>query len=227
MLAVIADFGFLDKLNIAPEHHFFGKAVKPRQAKHRRIIARIHHAAFAEAVILTMLGDDGIEHAGIFQRTKHHGRILHTLAVVGVADSAGAVHQTHFGKLDAFAFFCNRAHHIDVRLSGLPAHSMDVFDAGGILNRRVGIGHTDDRGKTARDGRRRTAGDGLFFLIARLAEMNVNIDQPRRYIFAGGVNDVLCGFADLADLCDLAVGDQHIAFGVDAVGRVDYVSVFY
>ena len=189
MLGVIANVCFLDKLNISPQHRLLCQLIYPRQAEYRRIIARIHHAVSDKTVILTVLRYDHVKHTGVFQRPQHHGGVLHAAAVVGKADGPRLRHKSHFRKLDTFPCFGDSAHRIDVGLSCLPGLSMDVFDVGLIFDRRVCIRHTDDRGKARRHRRRRAARYRLFFFIARLAKVNVNINKPRHNQLTGGINN--------------------------------------
>jgi hypothetical protein len=58
--------------------------------------------------------------------------------------------------------------------------------------------------------------------------MNVDVYKSRSYDEAFGVEDLGIGVLDFAggiDGGDFAVGEQKIAWGVDAAGRVDEVSV--
>ena len=84
---------------------------------------------------------------------------------------------------------------------GLPALSMDVFDIGFIFDNRIGVRHTHYSGETCRDSRRGTARYRFFLFIARLAKMNMNINQTRHYQFTCRVNCRLCSFFDFADFC--------------------------
>src|SRR2546430_17608318 len=43
----------------------------------------------------------------------------------------------------------------------------------------VGVGHRTDRGEPARRGRARAARDRLFVLVARLAQVDVEVHEPR------------------------------------------------
>ena len=70
------------------------------------------------------------------------------------------------------------------------------FDLPLVIQRRLGVGHAADGGEPPRHRRRRPGGDGLLLLVARLAKMNVNVDQSRRDITAGRVNGAV-GFAEV------------------------------
>ena len=55
----------------------------------------------------------------------------------------------------------------------------DELDRALAVDGRIGVGHAGDRGEAAGHGRGRAAGDGLVFLEARLAEVDVHVDQAR------------------------------------------------
>src|SRR6185437_5265523 len=77
--------------------------------------------------------------------------------------------------------------------------------------------------------RRRSCGDGLFVGLARLAQVDVNIDQARRDDEASGV-DRLCGLnvlqgAGFVDCGDSSITKQKVAGLVEAVGRIDHAAI--
>ena len=53
---------------------------------------------------------------------------------------------------------------------------------------RIGVGHAGDGGEPAGHGRGRAGLDRLVVLEARLAEMDVHVDQPRRDDLARGID---------------------------------------
>ena len=57
--------------------------------------------------------------------------------------------------------------------------------------------------------------------------MNVYINQARHDEFARRVDNIGDRFLDASDLDEFFVGNKHVAFFVDFVCRVDYVTVFY
>jgi len=76
--------------------------------------------------------------------------------------------------------------------------------------------------------RRRAGADGLLGRLARLAKVNVNIDQPRADNFAGGV-DLRRAFRRLArrigaDGGHFPVGKQQVGAFIPSIGGVDQAS---
>ena len=93
---------------------------------------------------------------------------------------------------------------------------------------RERVGHGGHGGKAARRRRGRAGGDGLLVGVARLAQMDVNIDQPRRHGETGCVQNIgAVGRLQLAgrgDLGHAAVLEQDVLGEVDAGGRVDQMT---
>ena len=65
---------------------------------------------------------------------------------------------------------------------GVPPRLLDhVAGDRGVIVHRLGVGHGADRREPARGRRARSALDGLGMLEARLAQMHVHVDEPRRH----------------------------------------------
>ena len=84
-----------------------------------------------------------------------------------------------------------------------------------------GVGHAGDRGHAAGQGGRGAGGDGLVFLVARLAEVDVDVDQARADDHAPGVDDDLGLLVALAERQDPAPAEPEVADPVDVLARVD------
>ncbi len=98
----------------------------------------------------------------------------------------------------------------------------DLADHGGVVYRRVGVGHRHDRRIAAQGGGSGPGFDRLGLLPARLAQVGVEIDQSRSHEAAAGVEDHRAGRngADLGpDSGDHSVLDQYV--GQARSGRVD------
>ncbi len=97
---------------------------------------------------------------------------------------------------------------------------MDILDACSILYRRICIWHTDYRGETASYRCCRTTCDSLFFLIARLTEMHMNINKPGRNEFTGRIDHLGIRRVYFPDLGKIAVPYQNVAYRVNTISRV-------
>src|SRR5215831_19279226 len=100
------------------------------------------------------------------------------LAVVGQSHGTGFAKRSKVGELLAFAPDGCSGDGKDVDLSVACGVLQPAGDFRRIVHGR-GIGHDAYRGKTAGRGRPRTAGDGLLVRLAWLAQMDVDVNEPR------------------------------------------------
>ena len=84
-----------------------------------------------------------------------------------------------------------------------------------------GVGHAGDRGHAAGQGGTGAGGDGLVFLVAGLAEVDVRVDQARADDHAAGVDDDLGFLVALAERQHPAPAEPEIAQPVDILAGVD------
>jgi len=169
-----------------------------------------------------------VEHRGVLHRAPHQVVVLHAMPVVGDGDHAGVFQRTDRREFLAGEALGDRAggEHVD------PGQALGAVlnqcHRAGIVDRWAGVGHADDGGETAPRRRRRAGADGLLGRLARLAKVNVNIDQPRADNFAGGV-DLRRAFRRLArrigaDGGHFPVGKQQVGAFIPSIGGVDQAS---
>ena len=82
----------------------------------------------------------------------------------------------------------------------------------GVVERRRGVGHRDDSGEPAERGGAGAGLDGLGLLLARLAEVDLDVDEPGRDDAAFGIEDLRTHRRVEArpDLLDPAVAHEHV-----------------
>jgi len=102
---------------------------------------------------------------------------------------------------------------------------MDKFDIGGIIDRRICIGHAHNGRKAPGHSRRGAGSDGFFFFIAGLPEMHMQVNQAGRYNLSGGINDHVGFLGKTADLGHFPVNRKQIGDLIDPMGRIDEPSV--
>ena len=164
--------------------------------------------------LLGVLGDQHADSGGVLQGTAHHQRVVHADAVVGehlhLPDPCG--HQPHFGELGPCQADGDRADRVDVDESDLLAAVPHVVGDDRGVGDRVGVGHREHRGESAECCCRRTSFDVLGILSAGLAQVGVQVDEPRQQHLSRRVDDVgrVGDAPDRADCFDLAVGDQDV-----------------
>ena len=90
----------------------------------------------------------------------------------------------------------------------------------------IGVGHRGNIGEATVNGSAGTGLDGLLVLIARIAEVDVHVDEAGDKVLALGVDDLgaLGGLDGLGDLDDLLAIDQDVANAVDVDLGIDDVS---
>ena len=79
--------------DVAHDDHFLAGAGPAGQAEHGAPVALVHDALADEAVVLAMVEDGELEHAGVLEGAAHELVVLHAMAVVGERDDAGAGHR--------------------------------------------------------------------------------------------------------------------------------------
>src|SRR5262249_14426863 len=111
--------------------------------------------------------------------------------------------------------------------------NIDVGSARGILEpardlRRIvdrrRVRHAADRSESAGRRSHRTAGDGLFIPLPRLAQMHMDVDQAWRYDQPARVEAFIGFAAKLAgcgDLSDAPVLEQKIVLAFQLLGGID------
>src|SRR2546426_889118 len=108
-----------------------------------------------------------------------------------------------------------------------PRRGEDVVGDGAVVVNGTRVRHARDRGEPTRRRSARARRDGLLVLVAGLAQVDVDVDEPRADDLARGVHDLRSRgrLEALSDALDLAVGDQHILHAVRGVCRVDDAAV--
>ncbi len=174
-----------------------------------------------------MVDDWHTEHAGVLERAAHQKRRRHGTAIVGERHAAGSFLFAELGELLPFRAERHCADRIHARQSRFGGFLEDELGDAGVVVDRFGVRHAGDGGESAGDGRSRAGGDRLLVFLTRLAQVHVNIDQPRRDHPAARDLEHLgaIGWKVLADAPDHTVLDQHIEFAVPAARGIDHSSV--
>ncbi len=197
-----------------------GDAAQPQR---RGVKAFVRHAVALERLLLAVLDDRQIEHAGVLERAPHQHRRRHRMPVVGQRDAAGLLQLGDVGELLALLAARDRADRIDagqVRLGGL---RQDVAGDAGVVVHRAGVRHAGHRGEAAGDRRGGAGRHRFLVLLPRLAQVHVHVDQPGHDDQpARHVDDRRAVHRQIApDAGDAIAVNQQIEHAVTAVGRID------
>lgn len=216
---VVADAGGRGQADVALGHDFLGRGRDAGQAEAGGGDAAVHDALAGERLVLAMLDEERVEHGRVLHGPQADAGLGDAVAVVGDGDRAGAEHQADLGEFLAGAGLGDRADGVDLAGGGAGL-AADEFDLGVGVEGRDGVGHAGDGGEAARDRGRAAGLDGLAFLLAGLAEVDVHVDQAGADDSVFGVDGAVGGGAveALADGGDLAVAEGQIG-GFVAVGR--------
>jgi hypothetical protein len=102
---------------------------------------------------------------------------------------------------------------------------MDQRNGPGVVNRRGCVWHANDGGESAARGSRRAGGKVFLWCLARLTQMNVQVNQAGANNQSAHVHPLnigralLCG--GLTNGGDFAVENQQVSLGIQAIGGVN------
>src|SRR5207249_2863281 len=217
-----APAGELGEQDVALDHDLLRRGGDSLQAKPSRDEALVHHAPRRERWLLAVVGDRDIEGAGVLERGAHQVARGDGLAVVRDGDRPRPYHLAELRELLAALAHRDRADRVDAGEPGAQRLAHDEADGGLVVGDGVRVGHGAHGREPARHSRARPGRDGLFVLVARLAEMDVDVHESRRddraaHVAHGG--SVRCAEAR-AHGGDAAVLDQHGSGRVQVAARV-------
>ena len=181
--------GRLAEDDVAGHHDVFGAGRNPPQPQPHRSRALVDIAGDAQIEVFTVVDHRQPERARILHCPPHHARIHDRHAVVGNGHGTGFLHGADLGQLLAFAAFGDGANWEDVddRVPPRPFHD-EAGDGGAVVDRDR-VRHATDGAEPSRGGRPRSRLDRFGMLDAGLAQVDVNVDEPRSDDTAGGVMD--------------------------------------
>ena len=167
-------------------------------------------APVRQAADLAVLGEDDVETERVLHRPAHQQRVLHAVAVVGEEAHPGVGELGERRQLlarPADRDAAGRQHLAQPGRLTLGPHEVD--DATRVLG-RVGVRHRHDGRVATERGGPGPGLDRLGLLLARLAQVGVEVDEPRRHDAAAGIEHRV-GVAEVgSDGDDLAVVDEDV-----------------
>lgn len=209
--------GHGDQRQIAVQPHHLGHGRHRRDTVERGEFPAGCGAAPGQARILRMADNQRIQSARIGHCARQHPRIGDHAHPVGKGDRAQIGQEPDLDHLAARAVLGQRGHVMDVdRRIGRAAG--DEFQRFRRIDRRHRVGPGDDCGHTARGGGQTGAAETLLVTLARFADLDTPIDQPRRQRALLAVDHRRAfrrGLISGPDAVDAPVADQQAA---DPVG---------
>ena len=211
--------------HVAGHHRLLRRRGNPAHAQKSGVKPLVHDAAVGEIQILFMGDHRHAQHRRILHRPAHQLPVRHGLTVIADAHAARG---TKIGQLRQLFPFQGPAHRTD-RIH--PARAIprrlgdDHLRYGPLVVRGKGVGHRADSGVAARYGCASSGGDGLLVLLPRLAQVRVQIDESRDDDEARGIDHFSSLSKFFPDFRDLAIFDEDVDFGVEALARIDNATV--
>ncbi len=193
--------GQLRQRDVAVDHHLLGGGRHAVQPQPHALEALVHDAAAGQVQVLAMAEHGLVEHPAIFQGAAHDLGADDRRAVVGEGDRAAFDQAADLGQLRALAALGDGADGKDVGVAGPLGLQIDELGRRLAVEGRLGVGHAGHRRDAAGQRRRRAGGDGLVLLAARLAQVDVHVDQARADDLAGGVDHATRHEAPVAARC--------------------------
>ena len=157
------------------------------EAEPGRDRALVHGRAARERGILRVLDDRHSEEAGVLEGVPQQRAVGKPLPVVGERDGARDPHFAELRELFPELAAGDRADGIEPRPRLAPRLGRDELRDRAVVDDGVRIGHRADRGKSAGGGGPQPRSDRLRILAARLAQVGVQVDEPRQHNEPGGV----------------------------------------
>jgi hypothetical protein len=158
-----------------------GRRGPATQPEHGRNESLVRLRAIGLRVVLGMVDDRQPEGAGVREGVAQDRRRPNRRSVVGEPDDPGVGQlaerrQRLAGPSDCHGAVCQQ---LDGRAGGRRGRADQCQDARLIDGRRR-VGHRADGGESAVGRRRQPGRDGLGILVARFAQMRVQVDEPGR-----------------------------------------------
>ena len=120
-----------------------------------------------------------VEHQAVLEGPAHQLGVVDRGAVVAEGHRPGLDQLADLGQFLPLAVLAHAGDDEDVAVAGLGGLVADELDRALAVDGRVGVGHAGDRGEAAGQRRGRARLDRLVLLEARLAEVDVHVDQAR------------------------------------------------
>ena len=177
------------QLDVAVHDGALRRRRRPRQSQDGGHRAFMHDAVTGQHAVFAMRQDRQAEHAAVFHGAAHQPGAGDALRAIRQGHDASLVHAADFGQRLALQARGRGADRVEPGAGGHGGASQNVFGHRRRVVHRLGIRHHRHRGKAAGSSGGQPAGHRLAVLVARLAEVDVHVDEARRHDPAGGLHD--------------------------------------
>ena len=199
--------------HVARDDRLLGDGRPAGEAEFARERALVHLGALGEARLLRVLGDHAVERLDVLECAAHEQRVGHAESVVAEDPHvrARSCHGPEFGELGALQADRDRADRLHRGVARRVAEARLLLDDARGVGDGKGVRHREDGGEPA-GGRGPGAGEhGLALLVARLAQVRVQVDEAGQRDEPVGIEHRRAGgIGDAADLGDDAALEQDV-----------------
>lgn len=199
---------------VAGHNRFLSRPGPTRQAQLRGTRAFVGDRTDGQPGLLGVLGDQHTQAGGVFESAAHDQRVVHADPVVGEHPHRGdtGIHHAHLGEFSSGEPDRDGADGMYVDQTDLLSPVPDVVGDHRTVGHRMGVGHREHRRVATQRCCRRTGLDVLGIFAARLAQVGVQVDQPRQQHVIGGIDDIrrIGDGQSGPDVSDLVVVDEHV-----------------
>ena len=164
--------------DVARHHHLLGLGRDPRHPEPTRPLPLVHVAATGHVVVFTVLCQRDVEAPGVLEGSPHDSHVLDTGTVVGEEVDAQRRELAHGSQaLSGAAHGDGTGHRHEAGGTGSQGEHLERDR--GTVDGRIGVGHGDHSREPAQRGRPRSGLHRLGLLGAGLAEVGVEVHEPR------------------------------------------------
>jgi hypothetical protein len=226
---VVARAGELREHEVAGDDVILRDAGPALESEARGDGALVHLGAFGERVVFGVLHHHEAVGAGVLQGAAHHARVGDAAAVVGDGDAARGAQVGHLRELATGLTAGDGADGVDAHEPVVAPLGDDHLGDGAVVVDGLRVGHRAHHDEAPGGGGAGARDDVLFVLVARLAQVRVQVDEAGQHPLARAVvhdgvtlprRDALRGAA--AHAGDPPGLDHHVGRVVQSRTRVDH-----
>ncbi|VVN35749.1 hypothetical protein PS645_05087 [Pseudomonas fluorescens] len=212
----------LDQQQISRQRHSFRGFRNARQAKETGGRPFMRQATFGQIMVLRIEDHRQVESRCIFQRPTQRARVAETLQAVAEGHATSIAQGNQLGQLLAVQALAQRADGEHLGISGLAGTVEDQFGHCRGVEHRFGLWRAAQAGHTASCGSAGFADNRALAAVTRLAQGDVEVDQPRggdQPLSVDGISrdEVRRGGADRDNLAGLHMNVGNLIQSADGI----------
>jgi hypothetical protein len=171
---------------VARHHELLGLRRHTGNTQAARPLTLVHCRARRESAVLAVLGQSDPEPTRVLQRAPHDTGVLHACTVVGEEPNPEVRELPHRGEMFAGASNRDRPCHRDLA-DGAGSERQHFRRDRCIVERGIRVRHGHDRREPPERRGTRAGVDALGVFVPRLAQVDVQVDQPWHHQATPGI----------------------------------------